>query len=357
MLLNVDFLCFDERPLHKEKDLVGFLKLLHEENGAIMSLRGKKNPRRTYYRGIGCLNTKKQVQTEVAPAYFKTRNSIRFPAFEVHKVKEFKSDKYWLVRNKTLCVRRYFTTNLYGIANRLEFGFEFALEIKKGEENRSVKENKTSFEILKSIFEMEVNTGDRKAGNLKVYPFWELGEVWLPRIVEDSTRCKKYPKKVEEKKVKEGEKEVVGCAATAVLVYEEGELQELPLETNGFRLKDNPYNIDISWFDYKAHGGANNIKVYFVRTDGKCSSEFLRDLVSTLFELRDSYACLEQILCKRELSAKSCVCKSLLSNIEKIRDSEKHGFLDTSEEGSDKIYGHEIRKEISRRCCPTRIPV
>lgn len=346
MEFNVRFLCFDERPLHKEKGLVNFLEPLHRENNGVMNFTGKdENLRRTYYRGIGSLDTKKKKKAEVNPAYFRTRNSIRLPEFVFHKI-DFKSKEYDLVRENRF-LRRYFTSRNYGIINRLEYDFKFAIKSKEGNGNGngSVKGD-TVFKFLKFIFEMNVNTGDRKAGNLQSYEFWELGEDWFRSIVADSTRCKPFSKGDIDKK------EIVSCAPTAVVVYDEGDLAELPEHIRDFKVKDHIHNVDIWWYNYKSKG-VYDIRVYFicVKKD-KPSQDFLRGLVSALFELRESYAWLDEALCNREGKEKGSVDKSFTDNylesIIKIRDSENYGFLYPHEENSDKIYDHKKREEISR---------
>ncbi len=342
--------------MRRESGLIDFLKPLHKDNEAIMSFAGKDNApsRRTYYRGIGNLNTKKKKRAEVDPAYFKTRNSIRLPKeFEKHKI-DFGSDEYHLLRGDRF-LHRYFISRDYGVANQLEYDFEFQIEPEKGHENKPVKGD-TVFKLLRFLFEMRVNTEDRKATPPEErYRFWEIGEDWLPGIVAGSTRRRSHPKGVV------GE-EVVGCAATAVVVYEEGELAELPSpHTHKYTVRDHKNNVDISWFDYETQGGSNEIKVYFIRVnkENRPSPDFISDLVSALFDLRESYVYLHEALCKR--TQKGNVHRSFkevhLKNIEGIRDSEEYGFLFPHEVNSNKIYDPEKREEISKQCADYKIRI
>ncbi len=346
MLIDIEFLCIDARPLlahkfPKEKDVIGILKPMHRHNGAVMSTTGEKsNP--TFYPNIGVLEPKKSPDKKVKPALFTTRNSIKFRSFEKHEiVTGLENHK---IRRGNNRIKRQFSTSNYGIVNRLHFSFQFDIKPPKGRGNRPMSEKDFS-KLLDSIFTLNVTTKDCEL------PLWKLGvrdklgkleEGWMPNIISSSTKCGQH-------RFSKIDPNVEDCETTAVIIYAEDELPEFP-KSNPFRIKDCPYNIKISWCDIDE----KPIRAYFIQHDknpDKELKEFLKGLKMRLLDLRVSYACVEQAYGKMIEIGKvhTQFVNNLDVKLKKITDSDDYQFLCLGKGGDDhKIVNSLCHKDICR---------
>ncbi len=346
MLVDVEFLCFDARPMlaHKifKEKVVGHLKPLHRHNGAIMSTTGEKsNP--TYYRNIGALSTKRPPNKEVKPAIFKTCNSIKFLSFQEHEM-DFGAEHHYLSRKNKVVIRQFSTSN-YGIVNHLKLGFGFNIKPKKKGDERTMDEDAFS-DLMDFIFQIKATTKHCEL------PLWRLGEIekiektgelkdgWMPHIVSCSTKHGRHFHH-------EKDPNVVSCEATAVIIYAKGELPDYP-GSNTFSIKNCGHNIKISWHDFEEY----SMRAYFIEHDkdpDKELKEFLKNLKLNLFKLRSGYACVEQAFGIRRKTGN--VHKQFVKNIDagirKITDNEEYEFLGVGNSGDDdKIVDQLCHKDI-----------
>jgi hypothetical protein len=337
MIFEVEFLCFDERPLRTHNDgVLPYLSKFQQNNTAIESQENKK----LYYRSVGILNTKKKSHGDFNPAFFKTHNSIKFLSFEKHLLDSFASDKYNLHRGDR--VRRYFCTSDYGVINRLKLGFEFWFEVKKDRINESFDEQKQAYNFIDFVLKMEVNTKNQK---LSIY---ELGEKWLPQIIKASTKLKEYSEK------KDDEKIVKYLGVTAVVICEKGELQELPVIRKEFCVTHCPKsNMKVRVFYYDHNVYPNTIRVYLIEYDKGCSTDFLHGLKSHLLSLRTNFICLEHALCHMDVVDKkhTTFWRKLRNNIHMIRDS-KYGFINLKDQDFGEICHRDTRNKINKKLMP-----
>lgn len=330
MLFEVDFLCLDARPLRKKnKGLVDFLEPLHQRNETIKRTTAKNHI--SYYRNMGILNTGKKVK----PAFFKTRNSIKFAGFEKHQL-NFKSEKYDLSRGNH--VRRYFSTDVYGVINRLKLGFEFSLKPKEGKANRSIDESRNTFEFIKFVLE-EIQV---KTKNGKERPLWKLGKEWMPGIIADSTRHKAFSQKNDPKNVTYKE-------TTVVITYEDNELLDLPRAKEEFRVDNCPENVKIFYYDYDAF--PDHIRIYMIQHEHTCPQDFLHELKARLLNLKTNFACLEYALC--EVNELNDTFKKfvghLVADIYRVSDNKRYGFLNLGDQDEGEICKSDTRRKINDR--------
>lgn len=385
MIFEVEFLCFDERPLRRDnRGLVPFLEKLHQNDIPIAGPPGDRSY--PYYRGVGALNKKKRADGEYNPAFFKTRNSIKFPAFESLKLADFESDNYELHRLNR--VRRHFYTSDYGVINRLRLGFGFRLETKNGAKKSPKSEQKDAFELIEYILGMPVKTGlcnegkvceekpcrhspvrarqtencegkEKKNGecprsDCKGIRLRDLGEKWLPDTVQKSTRLASY----NNKKKNGNKKRPVYLGATAVMMYKTSELTKPPQISDPFRIDDHPQQFKLFYCDYIVPVTEKPIRIYIIEHDKKCPPDFIHSLKSHLLNMKTNFDCLEHALeMNTDNKTHTVFVKKLKENILSLRDSKQCGFLDLRDQDRGEVCTKKRRDKINNNLKPYLVDI
>lgn len=366
MIFEIEFLCADLRPLLKEDDkLVDYLKPLHLYNhrifGPVFQEKkfwdrfiltryknrkskkqddGQRNPileknikdakgYMPFYRNIGIINTKSISKR----TFFKAKNSIRFTNFETHQLVEL-SNKYNLLRGNH--VRRHFSTDAYGVVNRLKLGFEFYLETLEEKEEFVIDEQKNMFELMKYVFQMPIKI----KGTSETIPTSELGNS-LCKIVSDSTKYRNNDKN----KQTQTHPNVIPVGATAIILYKEGELPDLP---NTFKNKGKYQDLKIFFYDYFIDSGLKHIRVYAIQYNENSSLDILHKLKSHLLDLRMSCLYVDQLIFKigDTNSKQTAFYKEQLKKIHFIRNNEQFGFIDLKDQDQGEVCEISQRRKI-----------
>lgn len=368
MIFEIEFLCADLRPLLKEDDkLVDYLKPLHLYNhrifGPVFQEKkfwdrfiltryknrktkkqddGQKTPileknfkdvkgYMPFYRNIGIINTKSISKR----TFFKAKNSIKFTNFNEHKLVEL-SNKYNLFRGNH--VRRHFSTDAYGVVNRLKLGFEFYLETVKEKEDLAIDEQKNMFELMKYVFGLPVKT----KGATETTTVTELGN-FLCRTVSDSTKYRDSDDDRNRQSLPHPNVKLVG--ATAIILYREGELPEL---LNAFEGEQFPQDIKIYFYDYFIDSGLKHIRVYAIQYKDNSSLAFSHKLKSHLLDLRMSCLYIDHLIFKigNTNSKQTAFYKELLKKIHFIRNNKQFGFIDLKDQDQGEVCEISRRKKI-----------
>lgn len=336
MFFDIDFFCTDLRPIRsgKDKPLVRFMKPLHESNKRILPQIPLP-----FYRNIGSLSTKKKSLR----TFFKARNSIKFPLFVKHRFSVPKSDFIFFRRD---CVHRHFSTDAYGVVNRLKIGVQFTLERRLVNCNKTTsveQEQKNTFELINFLLNMEIKTKGED-GCTKLHELLP----WMTKIVSDSTKrnWSIFNFSIKRHKTECIDKNVHSTGMTAVLMYEDGELQELPSGTVSFDITNYPQNVKISYYDYLIDG-IDNCRLYFIKHSEGCDTEFLNKLKLNLIDMRIHYCCLEEMKNKISLVlSKQIRCVQYIRNKTKISDDKRYSFIDLKNRDSGEIMEDSIRNSI-----------
>jgi hypothetical protein len=347
MELNLEFVCFDARPLkikRKKRDgLLDYLELLHTDNGAIKTtIDENQNKDKAFYRNVGML-TQTSSETKKQPIFFNTRHSIKFPDFVTHKV-GFKShnQQYYIDRDNNP-IYRYFKTSDYGMINWYELRFTF--NVKDSKDDKKVLAP-NSFDLLSFIFGRKNEKKDDKKENdyltirikKKETTLWRLGAEWLPKIISDSTR------KMKPKNECKSDEDVRSVAMTAIITYEKKELDKFPWHITDFNTKNCPFDIKVRYFDFKSKERLDDIRVYFIEKSKNCTNN-LKVLKSYIFKLRRSYACLGFALLERNEYTDHDIYKNLVKAIMNIYRDKNYEFL-KNEPRDDKIYDPDAREKL-----------
>lgn len=360
MIFDIDFLCSDLRPLRgKNKNTVEYIKPQYKFNeilygsverkkdGWFISRQSKsfiESVRKAYmpfYKNMGIINTRANSPC----TFFKTRNSIKFPTFNVHHIKEFKSEsnKYKLVRKDH--VRRHFSIDAYGVANRLRLGFSFDLNTYKEKKAICINEQTNTFKILKAVFNIPVS--------VKKYPtitkISQLSEC-LCEIISDSTTVHTTKQKEKHQKTLL-HPDVRFQGATATIIYKKGELPTLPRHTEPFLAKDCPEDIKLFFYNYDI-SPTNSIRVYFIEyEDNPRALYFAHKLKSKLLELRMTYITLHEAVFELGLITKKhkSFVLYLSKKIHYIRENVQYGFIDLKLQDRGEVYTVEKRQEYNAR--------
>lgn len=348
MIFEIEFLCSDFRPLvDRDEHLVDFLKPLHEKNEIVLApfestrpafsiwshSKKEKSSYIPFYRNVGILNTKKNSKS----TYFKACRSIKFPMFEKHKfalpLKDYDCSLY---RKDHL--RRFWTVKDYGVTNRLKIGFAFEVDSLEDQTLTTDLEQKKTYELLKLLLEMPVKVKPNKV----TIPLSELLQ-WMAKTITNSTKCKvKYRNSgsIHPDVEKEG--------ATAVLLYNKGELKQLPRDTREFKIPNNISDFRISYYDYEVKAFNDQIRVYFIEYQDGVAEDFLHKLKDCLLKQRANYTFLHNMLLKTgipRIKHRGFV-DSLVSELLKVKNDRYFGCIDLDEQDCGEVFDLDRRLEI-----------
>lgn len=202
MVFEIEFTTTDVRPLFpgRDKNLIGFLEPLHKNNKTIFSY-GKSS----YLRQLGPVKTIKKN----GKAFFNLQNGVKFPNFNIHRVDVEKSNLSYIRKNH---LRRFMTTDTYGVINRFKFGFEF--ELKKSDSDSSsqtsnkpiLKSDKHSLDskissndirwLVNNLLHIQTKVGKKHSQEL---PIFKLGK-WMAEAIERNTQLDDEDKSVDQVK-------------------------------------------------------------------------------------------------------------------------------------------------------------
>ncbi|MCI1683852.1 MAG: hypothetical protein LKI39_15060 [Bacteroides sp.] len=342
--------------MEEEKELLEYLKPLHENDEVITA------PETAYYRKIGILNTRKGSSR----TFFRAHNSIKIPTFEKHKL-PIHDTNYIFVREDH--VRRHFSTETYGVINRLKLGFNFALHpLSKSKEEASEK-GKNTYEAIKFLLE-DIQVKPKE--DAKELALWQLG-TWLTQIISTSTVDTSLEN---EDKIANNKGKIhlpnfhpfalfhkilnnkVGSSTyssyvgtTAVIIYEEGDLPELPVNTRSFRSNKKYPKTDISYYNFHIKQSNDIVKFYFIKKN-KCYPEsYYHQLKNELLSLRVNLLCLKNIIKKINLSTskQEFFVNELLEKINNTKNDPQYGFLNLVKNDTGEVLEASNRKDIEKR--------
>ncbi|MDR0954897.1 MAG: hypothetical protein LBM20_05915 [Rikenellaceae bacterium] len=347
MTVDVEFLCVDIRPLEKirERQLPAFLKELHRYNKLIEDKGEPEHHRRLHYRNVGMCTTKREVER----SYFQACNTIKFPEFIGHRL-AFKSDgtEYVLFR-KNSKVRRHFSSDDFGVTNRLKLGFQFDLQVGENVPNGK----KFTMDLLNYILGLKSKrqTVEQKikikieghSDEGKESSIAELG-AWMQDTILDSTRCKSEKKKHSKK-----DEMVEHIATTVVVTYTEGDLPDLPIGTCEFQIPGWSEPVKLFYFD---PNNASNVRIYFIEEEKeKHNASFIHNLSHNLLDMRTNYKCMAHTFDMERLKRLNYqrlkeFAKKLIKRREELKKKQRYGLLDQKDNDIGQICDGGKRSQI-----------
>lgn len=186
MVFEVEFITTDVRPLYYggDENLISFLGPLHKYNQTIVSYANL-----SYLRQLGKVNTAQRH----GRTYFKVQNGIKFPSFNTHRTEIIKDKLYYTRKNH---LRRFLTTETFGVINRLKIGFDFNLSrinsamipIKPTKPTKEIYSQKETYVLLQNLLHIPTIVG--KGNHAQELPLNKLGK-WSTEAIERATHLQK----------------------------------------------------------------------------------------------------------------------------------------------------------------------
>lgn len=345
MNFEIEFVCTDLRPVSvsKEKQLLGYLEPLHRTNSEIATGDGTL----PYYKHLGLL------KPAVNTAVFNSRNFLRLPQFENYRL-NIRSCNYDIVRGPR--VSRQFTSDVYGVVNRMRLGFDFKIKYPKArfdeQESKAAKvgpgEGQKTFELMKFLTRLRVHVKKSK----KEFPLYELGNK-LAELIPVSTipHRKRAGQKESDLSQPDATGQVFYCGAVGVFTCKEGEIADFPGHMKEFRTKKLPDGIKINYYDLHVNSGQESIRFYFIVHNGKSSTGYLHDLGTNLIGLWTYFRVLNKVVFDSNLSPKrfGSFMDEILEMIEGIKNDAEFGFINFGEQDRGEIMASKSRKEMQAR--------
>lgn len=347
MDFEIEFYCTDIRPLFpkKEKDLVEFLRPLHEKDLIIRLPQEQKvhkegdetKVRIPFFLNIGILNTKKNALR----TFFRARNSIKFPSFVEHRFK-IKPDCVLIRRNH---FRRHFSVETYGVINRLRIGCEFQIQNNLQIESAISIKQKQAYELICFLLNIDCRIKEKKGELFRLGP--SIAEIILNSTLYNSKNQTDYSKG--------GNVNYVGAIATIICTKEE--INTFPLNTIPFPIEACPAGVVISYYDFEIDKGADSIRLYFIVHNDDYSNHDLYRLKNYLIDLRVNFHCVENMMEKLDLSESiqitfAFIMREKINNILKNKkfESLNLGIQDEGEifEYKRRIFIREWIQEVTK---------
>ena len=345
MKFEIEFVCTDLRPVSasKEKQLLAYLKPLHLTNSEIAT----GDEALPYYKHLGILKPAENT------AVFNSRNFLRLPQFENYRL-SIRPCNYDMVRGPR--VSRQFTSDLYGVVNRMKLGFDFKIKYPKRRfdepENREAKERtgkgQKTFELMKFLTRLRVRVKKSKTE----FALYELGKKLAGLISVSTVPHRKPAGQTGSEFLQPEEKgQVLYCGAVGVFTCTKEEIVDFPGHIKEFRTKKLPDGIKINYYDLHVNSGKENIRFYFIIHDGKIPAGYLTDLGTNLIGLWTYFQVLNKVVFDTGLSPKrfSSFMEDILEKIDGIKNDTEFGFINFGEQDKGEIMASKNRKEIQDR--------